>query len=501
MNRNFALVAVAAASLGGAVSWHYATEHANAPVEVHAQGGAPSLTFAPMVRKVTPAVVNISSTRVVRSTSNRNQRGRQPQQRPQTPEDFFGELFGRGGGGGFPGIPNMPEQPRRQGGVGSGVIVTPDGYILTNNHVVEDADQVTVSLSDRREFTAKVIGGDPNTDIAVLKISGTNLPTVPMRTDIRPAVGDLALAIGNPFGIGQTVTMGIVSATGRAGLNIEQYEDFIQTDAAINPGNSGGALVNASGELIGINTAILAGGGGGNQGIGFAIPVGMAREVMDQLVKTGKVIRGYMGAQVQDVTPALARAFKLPTAAGAALPSIEPGSPAEKAGLQPGDVVTAVNGEPVADANALRLRISRTAPGTVVRLTVNRAEGQREIPVTLGTLPAQDRDNDGQPDLQGGSRTPLEGVSVDELDRQTAQQLRLPDNARGVVVTDVDVASAAYDAGLRRGDVIQSVNRRPVTSVREFETAVGRGQTVLLLVNRGGATRFVAIEQPAKQQP
>ena len=498
MNRNFALVAVAAASLGGAVSWHYATEHENAPVQVHAQGGAPSLTFAPMVRKVTPAVVNISSTRVVRTTSNRNPRGRQPQQRPQTPEDFFGELFGRGGGG-FPGI---PEQPRRQGGVGSGVIVTADGYILTNNHVVEDADQVTVSLSDRREFTAKVIGGDPNTDIAVLKISGTNLPTVPMRTDVRPAVGDLALAIGNPFGIGQTVTMGIVSATGRAGLNIEQYEDFIQTDAAINPGNSGGALVNTSGELIGINTAILAGGGGGNQGIGFAIPVGMAREVMDQLVKTGKVVRGYMGAQVQDVTPALARAFKLPTAAGAALPSIEPGSPAEKAGLQPGDVVTAVNGTEVADANALRLRISRTAPGTVVRLTVNRAEGQREIPVTLGTLPSnQDRDQDGQPDLQGGSRTPLEGVSVDELDRQTAQQLRLPDTARGVVVTDVDAASAAYEAGLRRGDVIQSVNRRPVTSVREFEAAVGgggRNQSILLLVNRGGATRFVAIE-PARQ--
>jgi serine protease Do len=394
----------------------------------------------------------------------------------------------------------MPEQPRRQGGVGSGVIVSADGYILTNNHVVEDADQVTVSTSDRREFTAKVVGTDPNTDIAVLKIDGRNLPIVPMRTGAVPAVGDLAFAVGNPFGIGQTVTMGIVSATSRGmGGAIEQYEDFIQTDAAINPGNSGGALVNTNGELIGINTAILAGNSGGNQGIGFAIPVAMAREVMDQLVKTGKVVRGYMGAQVQDVTPALARAFKLPTASGAALPMVEPNGPAAKAGLQAGDVVTAVNGEPVADANALRLRISRTAPGTVVRLTVNRAEGQREIPVTLGTLPSQDRNNDGQPDLQGGSRTPLEGVSVDTLDADTAQQLRLPDTVKGVVVTDVDVASAAYEAGLRRGDVIQSVNRRPVASVREFEASIGRGRTdtVLLLVNRGGATRFVAID-PAR---
>ena len=224
----------------------------------------------------------------------------------------------------------------------------------------------------------------------------------------------------------------------------------------------------------------------------------MAREVMDQLIKTGKVVRGYMGAQVQDVTPALARAFKLPTAAGAALPSIEPNSPAAKAGLQPGDVVTAVNGEAVADARALRLRISRTAPGTVVRLTVNRADGQKEIPVTLGTLPTLDRDNDGQPDLQGGARTPLQGVSVDELDPQTAQQLRLPDTVKGVVVTEVEPSSAAYEAGLRRGDVIQSVNRQPVTSVRQFETAVARGQTVLLLVNRGGGSLFIAIE-PARQ--
>jgi serine protease Do len=436
-----------------------------------------------MVRKIAPAVVNISSTRVVRSSS-RNRRGQQP----QTPEDFFGQLFG---GGRFPG---MPEQPRREGGVGSGVIVSNDGYILTNDHVVSKADEVKVSLPDRREFTAKVIGTDPNTDIAVLKIEGKNLPTVPIGAS-RPSVGDLALAIGNPFGIGQTVTMGIVSATGRGGLNIEQYEDFIQTDAAINPGNSGGALVNTHGELIGINTAILAGGGGGNQGIGFAIPVAMAREVMDQLVKTGKVVRGYMGAQIQDVTPTLAKAFKLDSANGAVLTSIEPGTPAEKAGLQAGDVITAVNGEAISDSNSLRLRISRSAPGSPVRLTVQRAEGPKEVTVTLAQLPSQSLDEEGAPDLRGGAKTPLEGVSVDELDAQTARQLQIPSSVKGVIVTDVDVASAAYSAGLRRGDVIQSVNRRPVATVSEFEAAVGRAGTALLLVNRGGATRFIAVEK------
>jgi serine protease Do len=493
MNRNLALVAVAAATLGGGVSWHYATDHATAPTEVHAQGGAPSLTFAPMVRKVTPAVVNISSTRTVRTAANRSQRGQR--QQPMTPEDFFGDLFG--GGRGMPGVPEQP--PRREGGVGSGVIVSADGYVLTNNHVIEGADEVTVSLADRREFRAKVVGGDAHSDVAVLKIDGRNLPIVPIRSDVRPQVGDLALAIGNPFGIGQTVTMGIISATGRNNVGIERFEDFIQTDAAINPGNSGGALVNTSGELIGINTAILAGRAGGNQGIGFAIPVAMAREVMDQLIKTGKVTRGYMGAGIQDVTPALARAFKLPNASGAAITHVEPGSPAARGGLQAGDVVTAVNGEDVIDSPALRLRISRTAPGTPVKLTVQRAEGQREVTVNLGTLPDDNEERGGvQGGPQGGgSNSPLQGVSVDELDPQTSQQLRIPNEVRGVIVTNVAVESAAYGAGLRRGDVIQSVNRRPVTSVREFEAAVRGGASAVLLVNRGGAARYIVVEPAA----
>jgi serine protease Do len=483
MKRNFALVAVAAATLGSGVSWHYATEHASAPAQVYAQKGAPSLTFAPMVKKVTPAVVNVSSSRTI-PVSNRNRRGGQP-----TPEDLFREFFG--GRGGM--VPGVPEQPRRQEGAGSGVIVSPDGYILTNAHVVEGADDVSVSLADRREFTAKVVGADPQTDVAVLKIEATNLPTLQM-PDTMPAVGDLAFAIGNPFSIGQTVTMGIISATGRAGLNPENYEDFLQTDAAINPGNSGGALVNTHGELIGINTAILAGRSGGNQGIGFAIPINMARQVMDQLIKTGKVVRGYLGTQIQPVTPELARAFKLKSPRGAVLTRIEPGTPAAKAGLQPGDVVLSVNGDEIVDDNALRLRISQMAPGSTAKLGIQRADGPHEITVTLAQLPGDLGGAPTDPELRSGARSPLEGVSVDALDPQTAEQLQLPPTAKGVVVTNVEPNSEAYRQGLRRGDVIQSVNRKPVASPQEFEAAVRSGESVLLLVNRGGGSRFVVIE-------
>jgi serine protease Do len=417
----------------------------------------------------------------IKMTPTRNRR--LPEGLPPGLEDFFGQFGG-------------PQQPRRGGGAGSGVIVTRDGYILTNNHVVEGATEVKVTLNDRREFPAKVIGTDPRTDVAVIKIEGNNLATLPISDSTKVEVGDVALAIGNPFGIGQTVTMGIISATGRAGLNPENYEDFIQTDAAINPGNSGGALVNASGQLIGINTAIIS-RTGGNQGIGFAIPVNMAREVMDQLVKSGKVVRGYMGAGVQDITPDLARAFKLKTATGSAITTVEPNSPAERGGLRAGDVVTAVNGEQVADANALRLKISRTAPGTAVKLTVQRPEGEQTLTVTLGTLPdrggpAGEGEESGG--LGGGAASPLQGVSVTELTADIAAELQLPEGTRGVVVSRVDANSAAGQAGLRRGDIIQQVNRRNVSTVAQFEQAVGKGQSVLLLINRGGGTRFIVVE-------
>ena len=492
MKRNLAVVAVAAALGGSAITYHTTHESNAAPQYVFAQerGGVPGLTFAPMLRKIVPAVVNVTSeVRPQRTNTRGGQRGRGQGQLPPGLEDFFR---------GFGGVPefDMPER-RRGGGMGSGVIVTGDGYVLTNNHVVEGADRVTVSLQDRREFTAKVVGTDPLTDLAVLKVSAEKLPALPLSDSGKVQVGDLALAIGNPFGLNQTVTMGIVGATGRStGMHPGNYEDFIQTDAAINPGNSGGALVNASGQLIGINTAIIS-SGGGNQGIGFAIPINMAREVMDQLVKNGKVVRGYMGAGIQGVTPELQRAMNLPSPNGVAITRLEPGAPAEKAGLKVGDVVTAINGEPVSDHNALRLRISRTAPGTSVKLTVHRADGKTaEIPVTLGTLPTDDDENQpGDREFGPGSRSPLEGVSVDELSPQIARQLQLPDETRGVVVTDVRPDSAAGEAGLRRGDVIQQVNRRDVTTIREFETAVrNNAKSVLLLVNTRGATRFIVIE-------
>jgi serine protease Do len=399
-------------------------------------------------------------------------------------EEFFGPF-------GF-GAPNQP--PRRGGGTGSGVIVTRDGYILTNNHVVEDATTVSVRLADRREFKAKVVGGDPRTDVAVLKIDAGDLPVLPISDSAKVQVGDVALAMGNPFGFEQTVTMGIISATGRAGLNPENYEDFIQTDAAINPGNSGGALVNTSGQLIGINTAIIS-RTGGNQGIGFAIPINMAREVMDQLVKTGKVTRGYIGAYLQDLTPELARAFNLKQTSGAVITQVSPGDPAEKAGLKPGDVVVALNGESITDSTGLRLRVSRMAPGTTATFTVQRPEGRQDVKVTLGTLPIRGGAAPGEEGPTGGTASTLEGVSVTELTPQLASELQVPSGTRGVVVTSVAPGSAAAEANLRRGDVITQVNRKPVSNQQEFEQAVGSATgPVLLLVNRGGGSVFVAIE-------
>ncbi|MDZ4796758.1 MAG: DegQ family serine endoprotease [Bryobacteraceae bacterium] len=487
MNRNLLLTGVLAALIGAGVTQF--TRQPAAPVYVQAQDKTGiGLTFAPLVKKALPAVVNVES--IVRPTAaqrGNSQRRRLPQGVPPGMEEFFG--FG-----------GAPEQQQPRGGVGSGVIVTSDGYILTNNHVVEGATTVKVSTNDRREFTAKVVGTDPRTDVAVLKIEGTNLPVLPISDSTRVQVGDLALAIGDPFGIGQTVTMGIISATGRAGLTAGNYEDFIQTDAAINPGNSGGALINTNGELIGINTAIIS-RTGGNQGIGFAIPINMARDVMDQLVKSGKVTRGYIGVLPQDITPDLARAFNLKANSGAAIARVEPDTPASKAGLKEGDVVTAINGEPVTDANGLRLRVSRSQPGTTLKLTVQRADGQKEIPVTLERLPEQaaagEKDEDEGPGRFGrGATSTLQGLNVTELTADIASELQLSRGTRGVLVARVDPASSAGEAGLRRGDVITSVNRQPVTTVAEFEKAVGGSgsKSVLLLVNRGGGQQFVVVE-------
>ena len=442
------------------------------------------VTFAPVVKRVTPAVVNIASTRIVKTSSSEG---------GMSPDDLFRQFFGGGSGG------RNPQRPaeRRSSGLGSGVIVSSDGYVLTNNHVVEGATTLKVSLSDRREMTAKIVGTDPQTDIALLKLDGKDFPYLPMGDSSKVQVGDVALAIGNPFGIGQTVTMGIIGAKSRGGLGIEDYEDFIQTDAAINPGNSGGALVNTNGELIAINTAILSGNSGGNQGVGFAIPINMAREVMDQLMKTGKISRGYIGAGIQDVTPSLAKAFKVPATGGALIREVEPNSPSAQAGLRAGDVVAALNNVPVVDSNDFKLRISRTAPGTAAQLKVLRDGVSREISITPVKRPgARATDSAEQAQSSDGTPTPLKGLSVESLTSGIASELRLAPGTAGVVVTSVDPGSPVSAAGLRQGDVIQHVNRKPVSNVAEFNQAVRQAGTdpVVFLVNRGGNTQFVVVE-------
>jgi serine protease Do len=432
--------------------------------------------YASMLQPVLPAVVSITSSRIVKVPQSQN---------PFFNDPFFQQFFG----GQFPRAP----QEQRERGLGSGVIVSPDGYILTNNHVIDKATDIKVILADKRQFSGKVVGADPKTDIAVVKIETSGLPTIPLGDSSKIRVGDYAFAIGNPFGVGETATMGIISATGRNGLDIEDYEDFIQTDAAINPGNSGGALLNSRGELIGINTAILSGGSGGNQGIGFAIPVNMAKHVMDEILKHGKVVRGYIGVTIQEITPDLAKAFNVPAEKGALVGNVDPNSPGGKAGLQRGDVITELNGQPVAGPNGLRLEVGSMVPGTTVHLKVIRNGQPRDVALTLGEAPA----GKGAAATENAEEnSAMRGVQVEDLTPGVRRELGLGSDLKGVVVTQVSDGSPAQDAGLQRGDVIQQVNRQPVDSVSEYERLVREAgkQPIVLLVNRGGNTTFVVVE-------
>jgi Do/DeqQ family serine protease len=436
-------------------------------------------SFAPIVKQVLPEVVNISTSKVVKT-------GFSGQMMPMDP--FFRQFFGDNSDGQF-NTPRFP-QAQRERSLGSGVIVSPEGYILTNNHVVAGATEILVTTSDKHQYKARVVGTDPKTDLAVLKVDATNLPAITIADSSKVQVGDYALAIGDPFGVGETVTMGIVSATGRTNLGIEDYEDFIQTDAPINPGNSGGALVNDRGELIGINTAILSHGSGGNEGVGFAIPTNLARNIMDQIVSNGKVTRAYMGAYIQGVSPELAKAFGATAPRGALVGDVEPGSPAQKSGLEKGDIVVALDGKPITDSNQLRMSISMMAPGTTANLKVWRNGSEHDIAVKLGELPAENERASAAPENPQGA---LEGVTVENVTDQTAQQLGLPDRTKGVVVTDINPSSPVADSGLQRGDVIQEVNHQSVTDVTDFERAMQRaGKNPLLLVNRQGHTLFIA---------
>jgi serine protease Do len=438
-------------------------------------------TFAPLVKKAAPAVVSVQSTRTATVPEMSG-----------LPEGFpFPFFFGPQG-------PEGEQEPmeRRQRGIGSGVIFSSDGYILTNHHVIEDADEVKVQLLDEREFTAKVIGSDAKTDIAVLKVEATGLPTLPLGNSSAVEVGDITLAIGNPFGIGQTVTMGIVGATGREfGIMAAQagYEDFIQTDAAINPGNSGGALINTRGELIGINTAILS-RSGGYQGVGFAVPVNLAHHVTKQLVEHGRVQRGYMGVGIQDISSSMSKTLDIPDSKGAVVTNVEPGGPASKAGFKQYDVIRSIEGKDIRDSRELRLAVANIAPGQTIDVEVLREGKPQTLKVTLTEFPSDEpRASASEPGQQGA----LEGVSVDELTPEIARQLRLEGDISGVVVSRVSPSSAAAEAGLATGDVIQEVARKPVSSVAEFRSAMGsvaKGEPVMLLVHRRGGSRFVVIE-------
>ena len=379
--------------------------------------------------------------------------------------------------------------------MGSGVIVTKDGYILTNNHVVDNADEVKVSLPDEREFTAKVVGKDPKSDIAVLKIDAKNLPAIEIANSENIAVGDLVLAVGNPFGVGQTVTMGMVSATGRGNLGLD-YEDFIQTDAAINPGNSGGALVDAEGRLIGINTAILS-RSGGNQGIGFAVPVNLARMVMESLIKDGRVVRGFMGVNIQDVTPRLAREFDLKDDfSGVIVADVTPNSPAQKAGIKSGDVLLEFNGKPVRDTRHLKLQVAQTAPGTKVPVKVLRDGEQKTLELAVKELPGNEMASRDRGEGNASADT-LDGVTVGDLDESLRAQFKIPANVKGAVVTQVQPGSAAFEAGVREGDVIQEIGRKPVRSADEAVklSENHKNKSVLLRVWSNGVSRYVVVDE------
>lgn len=442
-------------------------------------------SFADVVDRIAPSVVKIYV------TGKASQLGGQAH--PFFDDPMFRRFFGEPQGG-------RPGPAPRQQGLGSGVIITKDGYILTNNHVVENAEEVRVVVGEEgEEYKAKVIGTDAKTDIAVLKIEngGKSFPHATVGDSDKIRVGDVVLAVGNPFGIGQTVTTGIVSATGRATLGME-YEDFIQTDAAINPGNSGGALVDAEGRLIGVPTAIVS-RTGGNQGIGFAVPANLARNVMESLIQHGRVIRGFMGVNIQDINPALAEQFELKDADGALVTEVTAGSPADKAGLESGDVILEFNNREVRDARTLKLTVAQAAPGTEVPVKIMRDGKEKEVTVGLKEFP-QDRQVASRSNSNGGESAEkdlLDGVSVADVNRMARQQHNIPAKISGALVVNVSPDSSAYKAGLREGMVITEINRQPVKDADEAVelSEKAKDKTALLKIWANGGSHFIVVKE------
>ncbi len=434
-----------------------------------------SRAMSEVAEAVKPVIVNISTKR-----SERLSEGPLP---PFYDDPLFKRFFGDRN--------RLPEKQReyKTASLGSGVIVSADGHILTNYHVIKDADEIRVLLSDKREFTGKVIGADPKTELAVIKIEAKDLPSIKWGDSDKLKVGEVVLAVGNPFGLNQTVTMGIVSAVGRANVGIADYEDFIQTDAAINPGNSGGALVNAKAELVGINTAILS-RTGGFQGIGLAIPSSMAKTVIESLISMGKVIRGWLGVSVQSITPDLARQFNLKEDNGALVSDVVENSPAEEAGIQRGDVIIEFNGKKVDEPYILRNTVANTHPGDIVNITVVRDGKYKELSVTIGELPVEE-----QTAPAPAYENTLKGVRVQDLNPELYRQLNLPEKIMGVVVTNIDAGSPA-ETKLLAGDVILEINRKATSNMDGYKAVVSgikANDDVLLLVFRKGSSVFITI--------
>ena len=492
-----AAVAVAAALCGVAVgsTWRDTTA-------VHAAGAAPAAaapaaapaapavaagvsSYASVVDQVTPSVVTVRVAKKAQAAP-----AALPFSDPRF-RDFFGRDFDERGG--------APRRVPRQAGLGSGVIINADGYILTNHHVVDGADRVEVELADRRVLIATVVGNDAPSDLAVLKVQATGLRTIPLADSDKARVGDVVLAIGNPLGVGQTVTSGIISAKGRTtGTGDGSFQDFLQTDAPINHGNSGGALVNLQGELLGIPSQIMS-PSGGNIGLGFAIPSNMAKNVMGQLISSGHVRRAKLGVTVQPITADLAASLGLSDVRGALVNQVEPGSPAERAGLRQGDVITEVQGRRVSDGNELRNAISNIAPGTSVPIKVVRDGRPSDLSAKLDELKARNDDGEGR-DERGSSTSPGRyGMQVAPLTPELAREYELPRSVKGVVVTDVDPDGVAAESGVQPSDVIEKVNGRSTATVAELKTAIERtdGKPVLMLVNRQGQSLFLTL-RPAR---
>ncbi len=431
--------------------------------------------FSEVVQAVSPAVINISTTRVMK---------REKDSIFQDPFFDFFDPFHR-----------SPRKWKEQS-LGSGVVVSSDGYIVTNNHVIEHADEIRVTLYDGRTFKARVVGVDSKTDLALIRIKAKGLPTIPWGNSRDLKVGEFVLAIGNPFGLSHTVTMGIVSAVGRANVGIADYEDFIQTDAAINPGNSGGPLVNIKGELVGINTAIFS-RSGGYQGIGFAVPSNMARAIIEQLRQKGRVVRGWIGVTIQDLTPELARNFGLPKVGGALVSDVFRGSPAEKAGVKRGDIIIEFNGRKIPGVSSLRNMVAQSKVGLEAPLKLVRRGKELKLRIKIAELPGEFAEISSLPESGTEKSNPLAGLTVTELTPSIARQLGISPAERGVVVVNVEEGSPPERAGIKKGDLIQEVDRKKIGSYREWKDileGLKESDLVVVFLNRAGRRFYVAVK-------